>query len=137
MVIAFIAPFEQIRIKAQSIIDTSNYPAKAYLGDLHQGVKAAKRALDDGAKIIISRGGTARLIRRSLKVEVIEVEASMQRTLAFVYKQTTETTRIGIVGFSPLINLVSPVCTILSRNYRSFELREKESFQERMDMLVQ
>nr|WP_321462092.1 sigma 54-interacting transcriptional regulator [uncultured Cohaesibacter sp.] len=137
MVIAFIAPFEQIRIKAQSIIDTSNYPAKAYLGDLHQGVKAAKQALDEGAKIIISRGGTARLIRKALNVEVIEVEASVQRTLAFVYKETTETTRIGIVGFAPLINLVSPICTILSRNYRSFELREKESFQESMDTLVQ
>ena len=137
MVIAFIAPFEQIRIKAQSIIDTSNYPAKAYQGDLHQGVKAAQRAIDEGAKIIISRGGTARLIRKALNVEVIEVEASMQRTLSFIYEETSETTRIGIVGFSPLINLVTPICTILSRNYRSFELREKESFLERMDMLVQ
>nr|WP_321454696.1 sigma 54-interacting transcriptional regulator [uncultured Cohaesibacter sp.] len=137
MVIAFIAPFEQIRIKAQSIIDTSNYPAKAYQGDLHQGVKAAQRAIDEGAKIIISRGGTARLIRKALNVEVIEVEASMQRTLSFIYEETSETTRIGIVGFAPLINLVAPICTILSRNYRSFELREKESIQEQMDILVQ
>ncbi|WP_119309034.1 sigma 54-interacting transcriptional regulator [Cohaesibacter haloalkalitolerans] len=137
MVIAFIAPFEQIRLKAQSIIDTSNYPAKAYLGDLHQGVKAAKRALDEGAKIIISRGGTARMIRKALNVEVIEVEASVQRTLAFVFKETTEQSRVGIVGFAPLINMVTPICTTLARNYRSFELREKESFQERMDMLVQ
>jgi hypothetical protein len=57
MEIAFIAPFERIRIKAQSIIDTSNYPARTYLGDLHKGVEAAKQALRDGAKIIISRGG--------------------------------------------------------------------------------
>ena len=136
MVIAFIAPFEQIRIKAQSIIDTSNYPAKAYQGDLHQGVRAARRALADGAKIFISRGGTARLIRRELNVEVIEVEASVQRSLAFIYKETDETTRIGIVGFESLINLVEPICNILSRSYRCFELREKETFQETMDHLA-
>lgn len=38
MVIAFIAPFERISVAAQSIVDASSYPAKVYLGDLHQGV---------------------------------------------------------------------------------------------------
>ena len=136
MVIAFIAPFEQIRIKAQSIIDTSNYPAKAFEGDLHQGVKAARQAMENGAKIIISRGGTARMIRRELNVEVIEVEASVQRTLAYIHKETDEDTRIAVAGFAPLINLVEPICTILSRTYRCFELRDKLGFQERMDSLV-
>jgi hypothetical protein len=71
-------------LKAQSIIDTSNYPAGTYLGDLHKGVEAARQALADGAKIIISRGGTARLIRQQLDVEVIEIEGSIYRTLAFL-----------------------------------------------------
>ncbi|WP_316858940.1 sigma 54-interacting transcriptional regulator [uncultured Cohaesibacter sp.] len=136
MVIAFIAPYEEIRIKAQSIIDTSNYPAKTYQGDLHQGVKAARLAMAEGAKIIISRGGTARLIRRELNIEVIEVEASIQRTLAYVYKETDEVTRIGIAGFEQLINMVEPICSTLNRTYHSVELREKLSFQERMDSLV-
>ncbi|SNY92951.1 Transcriptional regulator containing PAS, AAA-type ATPase, and DNA-binding Fis domains [Cohaesibacter sp. ES.047] len=136
MVIAFIAPYEQIRVKAQSIIDTSDYPAKAFEGDLQQGVKAARQAMENGAKIIISRGGTARMIRRELDVEVIEVEASVQRTLAYIHKETDENTRIAVAGFAPLINLVEPICTILTRTYRCFELREKTEFQERLDSLV-
>ena len=68
MDIAFIAPFERLRIKAQSIIDTAHYPARTFLGDLHQGVAAAQQALRDGAKIIISRGGTARLISQTLNI---------------------------------------------------------------------
>ena len=133
MIIAFIAPFERISIAAQSIVDASNYPAKVYLGDLHQGVKAARQAIAEGAKIIISRGGTARLIRQELDVDVIEVEASIQRTLAFVYKETTPATRIAITGFRQLIDLVEPVCDILGRTFRSFELRERGGFQTQMD----
>jgi transcriptional regulator with PAS, ATPase and Fis domain len=135
MVIAFIAPHERISIAAQSIVAASNYPAKVYLGDLHQGVKAARQALAEGAKIIISRGGTARLIRQELGVEVIEVEASVQRTLAYVYKETSEETRIAVAGFEPLINLVAPVCEVLGRTYRSFELKERASFQAQMDRI--
>lgn len=136
MVIAFIAPHERISVAAQSILEASNYPAKIYVGDLHQGVKAARQAIAEGAKIFISRGGTARLIRQELNVEVIEVEASVQRTLAYIYKETTETTRIAIAGFEQLINLVEPVCEVLGRNYRSFELTGKSSFQTQMDRIT-
>lgn len=136
MVIAFIAPHERISIAAQSIIETSNYPAQVYLGDLHLGVKAARQALADGAKIIVSRGGTARLIRQELDVEVIEVEASVQRILGYVYKETTPETRIAIAGFEPLINLVRPVCDVLGRTYRSFELKERASFQAQMNRIA-
>jgi len=124
MEIAFIAPFERIRIKAQSIIDTSNYPARTYLGDLDKGVQSAQQALRDGAKIIISRGGTARLIRQELGVEVINVEGSIYRTLAFLHKDTSPETKIAIVGFRQLMHLVEPICDILGRRYQSFEVRD-------------
>ncbi len=133
MIIAFIAPFERISVAAQSIVDASDYPARVYQGDLQEGVKAARRAISEGAKIIISRGGTARLIRQELDVEVIEVEASMQRALSYVYKETDASTKIAITGFKQLIDLVEPVCSILGRNFRSFELRNRMSFQSQMD----
>lgn len=136
MAIAFIAPHERISIAAQSIVEATGYPAKVYLGDLQQGVRAARQAMAEGAKIIISRGGTARLIREELGVEVIEVEASVQRTLAYVYKETTEETKIAVAGFEPLINLVAPVCDVLGRTYRSFELKEKPSFQSQMEQIA-
>lgn len=136
MIIAFIAPFERISVAAQSIVDASDYPAKVYLGDLQEGVKAARRAIGEGAKIFISRGGTARLIRQELDVEVIEVEASMQRALNYVFKETTPSTRIAISGFRQLIDLVEPVCSILGRNYRAFELRNRVSIQSQMDKVL-
>lgn len=128
MDIAFIAPFERIRIKAQSIIDTSDYPARTYLGDLYKGVESARQALEDGAKIIISRGGTARLIRQHLDVEVIEVGGSINRSLAYLYEDTTKKTKIAIVGFKELMDLVEPICDILGRSYQSFEINDSTLF---------
>ncbi len=133
MDIAFIAPFERIRMKAQSIIDTSNYPARTYLGDLEEGVSAAEKALAEGAKVIISRGGTARLISQQLDVEVIEVEGSMYRTLAFLYEDTQPETKIAVVGFRQLLGLVQPICATLGRNYQSFEVRGGATFTEIID----
>jgi len=135
--IAFIAPFERIQIKAQSIIDTAHYPARTYLGDLDKGVKAAEQALREGAKIIISRGGTARMIRQQLDVEVIEVQASVYNTLAFLHNDTGPATKVAIVGFKQLINMVQPVCDILGRLYQSFEIRDRASFQQEIETVKQ
>ena len=66
MDLAFVAPYQIIQNKAQSIIATNRYPAQTYLGNLQDGVVAARKAIADGAHIIISRGGTARLIREQL-----------------------------------------------------------------------
>ncbi len=133
MSIAFVSPFEQLRIKAQSIIDTAHYPARTYLGDLDKGVMAARRALKDGARIIISRGGTARLIRQQLDVDVIEVKASVYRTLSFLVEDTTAQTRIAIVGYRQFMDIVEPVCDILGRRHQSFEIKDRLSFSSVVD----
>jgi transcriptional regulator with PAS, ATPase and Fis domain len=122
--IAFIAPYESLRTKAQSIIETNAYPARSFLGDMQAGVTAARVAIEDGAKIIISRGGTARLIREQLKVDVVEVGVSTYRVLAYIHEQTTGSTRIAVVGFRQFINLVQPVCDILKRTHQTFEIRK-------------
>ena len=109
---AFIAPYQIIQDKARSIIATNGYPAKSYLGNLQEGVEVARQALADGAHIIISRGGTARLIREQLNVEVIEVNASYLQLLSYISEETTASSRISIVGFRPFLNLAQPVCDI-------------------------
>ena len=122
MDIAFIAPYESMRSTAQNIIEAKGYPAQSYFGNMEAGVKEARKALKNGAKIIISRGGTARMIREKLGIEVIEVGASIYRVFAYMHGHTTPQARIAVVGYPPFINLVQPVCDILQREYAFFEL---------------
>ncbi len=137
MELAFIAPYELIQTKAQSIIDTNGYPARTFLGDLGDGVTAARQALDEGAHIIISRGGTARLIREELGIDVIEVGASYFQLLSFIQSNTNPQTRIAIVGFRPFINLAQPVCDILKKQHKTFEIKDNERIEDLFDRVTQ
>ncbi len=122
MDIAFIAPYESMRVIAQSIIEAKGYPASACTGNMEAGVRETRKALRDGAKIIISRGGTARAIREKLSIDVIEVGASVYSVLDYIHEQTRPKTRIAIVGYRPFLGLVQPVCDILKRASAFFEL---------------
>ncbi len=136
MEIAFIAPYQIIQDKARSIIATNGYPAKSYLGNLQEGVEVARQAIAEGAHIIISRGGTARLIREQLNVEVIEVNASYLQLLSYIFEETTATSRIAIVGFRPFLNLGQPVCDILKREHRTFEVKDIHRMDEAFEKVV-
>ena len=137
MELAFIAPYEKIQTKAQSIIATNGYPARTFRGDLYDGVAAARKALNEGAHIIISRGGTARLIREELGIDVIEVGASYFQLLSFIQDHTTAQTRIAVVGFRPFINLTQPVCDILKKQHKTFEIKDNEPIEEVFDRVTE
>ncbi len=136
MDIAFIAPYQIIQDKARSIIATNGYPAKSYLGNLQDGVEVARQAIAEGAHIIISRGGTARLIREQLNVEVIEVNASYLQLLSYIFEETNSGSRIAIVGFRPFLNLAQPVCDILKREHRTFEIKDIKRMEEAFEKVV-
>lgn len=136
MGIAFIAPYESLHLMALEIIAAGNYPAKSYLGDRAEGVAAARNAMAEGAKVIISRGGTARMINEELGVAPIEVLVSGRNILEYVYEHTTVGTRIAIVGYRQFINAIEPVCRILKRQRAAFEIGAGEPSDKVMDKVA-
>jgi Transcriptional regulator containing PAS, AAA-type ATPase, and DNA-binding domains len=121
MDIAFIAPYERMRATAQSIVDAKGYPANVYLGNMETGVEEARKALCNGAKVIISRGWTGRMIREALGIEVIDIKVSLCDILDYIYRYTTPSTRIALAGYNSVIQMAEPVCSILGRQYATFE----------------
>ena len=133
MDIAFIAPYEQIRRTAQRIVDDKGYPAKVYMGNMEAGVREARKALRGGAKVLISRGWTARMIREALDIEVIDLRVSIYNILDYIHGQTTPQTRIALAGFESVISLAEPVCAILGRTYATFTFGGAVSSRKLMD----
>ncbi|MDQ2084452.1 sigma 54-interacting transcriptional regulator [Xanthobacteraceae bacterium Astr-EGSB] len=136
MSIAFIAPYESLAVMARQIIDERHYPIRVYQADIRQGVAAARRALAEGAKILISRGGTALRISEELGIDVGQVRPSVYSAFAFIHAQTAPDSRIAIVGFNSLISICTPVCDILRRRYQAFEFRYEHQFADVMESLV-
>ena len=121
MSIAFIAPYENLHAIASDIIASHGYPAKSYLGDMEEGVAIAKTAIANGAKVIISRGKTARCIHNELGVAPIELNVSTHSILSFILEQTTPKTRIAVLGYKLFICKTEPICSALKREYACFE----------------
>ncbi len=68
--IVVIAPYQKLKETADVLVPSYDMPIKTVIGDLSEGLFLAKQAMEEDA-ILVSRGGTAKLIRDSLGANVI------------------------------------------------------------------
>lgn len=96
-----IAPYEaMVPIIQECIPLFPNSDIHYSVGDLVKGAEIAHTAERDGADVIISRGGTARLIKKAVTIPVIDMQLSgydMIRSLTLASHSNEKT---AIVGFS-------------------------------------
>ncbi len=127
--IAFIAPFEGLAVQAEEVIRDNAYPARVWRGDLSAGVEAAAKALKSGAKIIVSRGGTAKMIQRELgdrlSIAVIEVEASAFNVVRYIHDNIRPGFRMAVVGFPQFTMMGKAVCESMEVGHRIFEIPDE------------
>lgn len=127
--ILFIAPYSVMHQHACDIISEYNFPVKVVQGELYKGVELARERENLSFDVIISRGGTAKLIAESVDIPVVEVEVSSFDLLRILLKHTKN--KIAVIGSENVISGVKSLCEILnlSIDYFSFvfdyEIKEK------------
>ncbi|SMC32105.1 PAS domain S-box-containing protein [Sporomusa malonica] len=72
-------------------------------GSFEAGVIAAKEAVDKGAEMIISCGGTAQLIAAAINVPVVEIKVTVLDVLNALGKVKPKKSLVGIAGFPNVI----------------------------------
>ena len=92
-----------MRKEAQTAVDELGLDLLVEEGDLSEGVSAAGRAAVSGAEVIISRGGTALLIAKSVDIPVVEIEVSPYDILRCLLKLRDYEGLVGIVGFGNVV----------------------------------
>jgi Propionate catabolism activator. len=110
--IVFIAPYSKLKEIADSLADRYTEPMRSVVGDLGAGLALARQALDEDA-ILVSRGGTAKLIRESLGVDVIEIGVSYLDLMRILKPYMGSHKPIAVAGFRALINYAKNVCEAL------------------------
>ena len=110
--VVVIAPYEKLKVTADSLLDRYDIPIRTVVGDLGAALDPARRAIADGA-IIVSRGGTAKLIRETLKVDVIEIGVSHFELLRLLKPFIGGSRRVAVVGFRTLTDHAEKVCRTL------------------------
>ncbi|HEY3424586.1 MAG TPA: sigma 54-interacting transcriptional regulator [Negativicutes bacterium] len=100
MKIVIIAPMKEIidtvnEMRAKGSIARFG-EVEVVLGDLENGLEEACRAVERGADVIISRGGTASLIAKNVEIPVVEIQVS-----AFdILRALKQVNNADVIGFA-------------------------------------
>lgn len=124
--IVAIAPYQGLKELIQSTAnEDSDIDVTVEIGDLHEGVQLAKLAEENGADIIISRGGTAELIRNEVKIPVIEIEVSAYDLIRVFTLVKDNPEKKAIVGFKNVIENAMTICTLLDMDISAFTVSKE------------
>ncbi|MCR5288404.1 MAG: sigma 54-interacting transcriptional regulator [Treponema sp.] len=103
--IVLVAPYKKMLADANRIIEEMGFKnVSAVLGDLSDGLIAASRAVDDGAKVLISRGGTYSMIHYVSPVPVVEIRISAIDMADMIKELQSVSDVIAVVGYANIMS---------------------------------
>ena len=120
-----IAPYEGMR--TTMLRAAESYPGihlDVYTGDLEEGVAIVREQRDGDYDCILSRGGTAQMIRRITKLPVIEISLSVYDVLRTIRLAENYAERYGIVGFPSITETAHTLCDLLKNPVEIITVRD-------------
>lgn len=109
-----IAPYDGMRTAMERAAETyPNIHMDVFTGDLEEGVAIVQAHMDDAYDCIISRGGTARMIRQITDIPVVEISLSVYDVLRTIKLAATYADRYAIVGFPSITEPAHTLCDLL------------------------
>jgi hypothetical protein len=104
--ILLIAPYEQMYRYAKNLAECPKYRSiEVTLGNLAEGVVLAVDGVESRMRVIISRGGTYRLIKQAnIGVPLVEIRSSPIDMIESLSTAMETNRPLAIVGFSNVIN---------------------------------
>lgn len=102
-----VAPYERMADLFQTVaLDYPQISLTVEIGDRESGLSAALTVFEANYDVVISRGGTARVLEEEVSIPVIDVEVSSLDVLRQIRAEGVEEKRVAAVGFEgPLANL--------------------------------
>lgn len=102
--ITVIAPIKDIYDKTVELIGEFNYKnVDVYMGSLYDALKIAEELEKEGTKIIVTRGGTYQLLKKHLRIPVVEIKVSVYDIVESFDKIDDTNEVIGLVGYSNIV----------------------------------
>lgn len=124
--VALIAPYPEMASLAKTMIKEFDRSILIEVGDLQQGLQKAKELLGQGAEVIISRGGTARLLKDHLNIPIVEIKVTAYDILRALQKVKKKDQKIGIVGFENVVLGAEKLGDLLDLNLTVFPIQREE-----------
>lgn len=112
-----IAPYEDMQIAMERAAQAyPNVQLDVFTGDLEAGADIAMRMPLNAYDCIISRGGTAELLRQMTHLPVVEIQISVYDVLSTIKLAQNYSSLYAIVGFPSVTEPAHTLCDLLCYN---------------------
>ena len=110
-----IAPYDGMRTAMEQAAQAyPNVELEVYTGDLEEGQAIVQRMAPNSYDCIISRGGTATLIRQVTDLPVVDIHISVYDVLRTMKLAENYTSLYAIVGFPSITEPAHTLCSLLN-----------------------
>ncbi|WP_319416876.1 sigma 54-interacting transcriptional regulator [Marispirochaeta aestuarii] len=134
MNILFIAPYLDLVKTAGETLKDSPYQVKVLLGDLEKGLQIAHDELvRSQVDVIVSRGGTASLLRQNLQIPVFEIDVTAFDLLRVVYPYVKRGSKVAVVGYENVVSGARSLAEILGVELGYFLVQHREKIDSVLD----
>lgn len=136
--VLFIAPYEaMVNLVEECSEKERELDIQIKIGNLQEGVELAKLAESQGVEVIISRGGTAKLIAESVDIPVINLQISGYDMLRVLTLANDFPRKKAIVGFSSITNGAKAIIDLLEIPIDIFTIDNEEETEPLLKKLKQ
>lgn len=133
-----IAPYEGMRTAMEREAESfPNIHMDVFTGDLEEGVAIVQDRLQNSYDCIISRGGTARMIRQITDIPVVEITLSVYDVLRTMKLAENYTSRYAIVGFPNITKPAHTLCDLMQSQLDIITIHSTEEIQPVLTKLQQ
>jgi PAS domain S-box-containing protein len=122
----FVAPYGGLLAAAEAAERETGYEIPCFSGELAAGLDFARAGVGSGCLGVISRGGTARLIRDKLSLPVIEVEVGALDLLRALWPGLSRGRKVAVIGYGNVIRSARAITDTLGRHIELIEIEREE-----------
>ncbi|GAB1476330.1 sigma-54-dependent Fis family transcriptional regulator [Bacillota bacterium] len=97
--ICIVAPSDELTERCINIVREGNLDIDVYKASLEEGLECAKELINKGAKIIISRKGTKKLIEENCDINVVDISVTLDDYVPFFHKAIKENGKIAFFSY--------------------------------------
>lgn len=123
-----IAPYEGMKTLMSSVV--ADYPQidlTLFVGDMEQGLEIARSNFHGDYDVVISRGGTAKMLQKNLALPVIEIDISMYDILCALKLADGLTGKTTMVSFANITSSAHLLCDLMKYNMDIYTIDSAEA----------
>lgn len=122
-----IAPYEGLKeVLLTEVAARSDIKMDVYVGDLADGAAIAAALENSGYDVILSRGGTATLIEKSVTLPVVDVSPSVFDLLRFIRMAQNIPDRFAVVGFKSITHTARKLFDLTAQKIEVVTLHNRD-----------